>query len=84
MRKLFNSRITEVKEVIEQDFSITIKLEFTCPVTCPTRTTVHCFTNTFYNVKENNEFKKLMQYADTEKIKKLKGQILLLSNSNKP
>ena len=78
MRKLFNGRISKVKKDIKEDLSVTIKLEFTCPVTCPARTTVRCFTHTFYNIKENNEFKKLMQYADTKKIKKLNGQVLRL------
>lgn len=78
MGEIYNCRITEVEEEIKKDLSISVKVDFTCPV----HTTVHCFTYTFHNVKENNEFQKLRQYTGTEKIENLKGQVIRLVVDN--
>lgn len=74
MKKIYNCRITKVQPEITKALTITVKVDFSCPI----HTNVHCFTHTFYNVKENNTFKKLRQYADTEELEKLEGRVIRL------
>lgn len=72
MGKINNCKITDVKTKITEELTITVKVEFVSRRDKGT----YFFTKKFYDAKENEEFKKLMFYADAKKIKHLKDKVI--------
>ena len=72
MKRDYNCRITKVKTKIRKDLTITVALEFMSI----RDKEIHLFSKEFHDVKENANFRELMHYAGTKKLKKLKGRVI--------